>query len=47
MSKCAFLALKLPSAWWGLQGPEELHLKMQQTVDKDKVVPKRECPALK
>ena len=45
--KRAFPVLKSTSASKGLEGSEELHLKMQQTVDEIKVMPKRECPALK
>ena len=43
----AFLVLKSPSVCTELEEHEELHPKMEQTVDECKVMPKRECPALK
>ncbi|CAM9426231.1 unnamed protein product [Ascophyllum nodosum] len=40
-------ALKSPSACKGLEGPEELHLEVQQTVEESKIMPKHVCSALK
>ena len=45
--KRAFSALKSSSTCKKLEGPEELHLDMQQLVGERKVMPKRECPTLK